>query len=105
MSNAVRELDDAALVHRLLSEERNLVGLRFRHSRGQLENTAKLAVSRREIARLATELRRREIEGGLVKGGLLAKHQGSFVAGGASLPEARKGAFLSSVVDKLSASE
>jgi large subunit ribosomal protein L29 len=39
-----------------------LLNLRFQHATRQLENTARLAHARREIARIATILRERELK-------------------------------------------
>lgn len=104
MATTHRDLSDEQLVHRVLEIERQLVQARFRHSANQLENTARLKVLRREIARLQTEARRREIEGGIAKGGLLRTHAKSFQAGEAPAEAAQpeqKGGFLSGIVDRL----
>lgn len=99
------DFSDEQLVHRVLEVERQLVQARFRHSANQLENTARLSVLRREIARLQTEARRREIAAGLAKGALVSTHSRSFQTGEerveAPQPE-QKGGFLSGIVDKLS---
>ncbi len=51
----------------LLQKERNLVDelfkLRFRHTTGQIESTAMLKALRRDIARIKTILRERELRG------------------------------------------
>ena len=49
------DLTDEQLVHKVLQVERDLVTARFKHSMNQLENTARLRVLRRDIARLQTE--------------------------------------------------
>lgn len=107
MAEATKDLTDEALVHRILQLERDLVGARFRHSRGQLENTASLRVARRDIARLRTEARRREKEQELSKDSLLHRYRGSFQGGGAEGTEesAEKGGFLSGIVDRLTGNE
>ena len=69
------DLSDAELVHKVLQAERDLVAARFKHSLNQLENTAKLGVLRRDIARMRTEARSRELENGLAKGQLLVVHR------------------------------
>jgi large subunit ribosomal protein L29 len=56
-----KELDDLALVDRLAAEKQSLFNLRFRHVTGQLDNHAEIRRTRREIARINTELRAREI--------------------------------------------
>jgi large subunit ribosomal protein L29 len=43
-------------------EERNLVDLRFAHQLKQLTNTAKLKVTKKELAKMKTILRERELE-------------------------------------------
>ena len=60
-SDAVRNLDDASLVERLGEAKQELFNLRFQHVTGQLDNSARLGQTRREIARISTELRAREI--------------------------------------------
>ena len=102
------DLSDEQLVHQALTAERDLVSKRFKHKMNQLENQAQLGGIRRNIARMQTEARTREISQGLTKGALFAKHQGSFSgasAGGSSAPAAEKGGFLSGIVDKLTAKE
>jgi large subunit ribosomal protein L29 len=56
------ELDPASLDEALVEAKQELFNLRFRHATGALENNAALGRTRREIARLKTELRAREIE-------------------------------------------
>lgn len=58
----LRNLDDATLTERLVEAKEELFNLRFQHATGQLDNTARLAQVRREVARLATLIREREIE-------------------------------------------
>lgn len=55
------DLDDAQLVDKLAEAKQELFNLRFQLATGQLENNARLGQTRREIARLNTELRIREI--------------------------------------------
>jgi ribosomal protein L29 len=104
MSHA--DLSDEQVVHKVLQAERDLVANRFKHKTNTLENTSALRVIRREIARLRTEARRRERDGGLAKGALLSAHSGSFtrVSSGA-VPPTEKGGFLSGIVDKLTGKE
>jgi large subunit ribosomal protein L29 len=59
---ALRELDDASLLRALADSKQELFNLRFQHVTGQLDNTARLGVLRRDVARIMTELRSREIE-------------------------------------------
>jgi large subunit ribosomal protein L29 len=58
---ALRDLSDDALVGKLGEEKDALLKLRFRLVTGQLDNHAELKRVRREIARVNTEIRAREI--------------------------------------------
>ena len=55
------DIDDVSLDQRLAEAREELFNLRFRRATGQLENGAAIPAARREIARVMTELRRREI--------------------------------------------
>ena len=57
----VRDLTDDALIERLGETKQELFNLRFQHVTGQLDNYARLPELKREIARINTELRAREI--------------------------------------------
>ena len=57
----VRDLGDDALIDRLSETKQELFNLRFQHVTGQLDNYARLPELKREIARINTELRAREI--------------------------------------------
>ncbi len=59
--SVVHDLSDEELVERLAETKQELFNLRFQHVTGQLDNYARLGQLRREIARLHTELRAREI--------------------------------------------
>jgi large subunit ribosomal protein L29 len=56
------EKSSAALLNGLSDAKRELFNLRFQLATGQLENTARLKEVRKDIARLNTEIRAREIE-------------------------------------------
>ena len=58
----LRELDLAALVDELRATKQEALNLRFRNATGQLDNTAELVRVRRQIARINTEIRAREIQ-------------------------------------------
>jgi len=58
----LRDLDDGQLVTRLGEAKEELFNLRFQHVTGQLDNTARLADLRRDVARMLTVLREREIQ-------------------------------------------
>jgi large subunit ribosomal protein L29 len=57
----LRDFDDEALAARLAEEKDNLFKLRFQHVTGQLDDYARLKQARRDVARLHTEIRTREI--------------------------------------------
>ncbi len=57
----VRQLGDSELVGRLAETRRELFNLRFQQATGQLDNSGRLREVRRDIARLATLVREREI--------------------------------------------
>ena len=57
----LRELDGDELLGRLSEARQELFNLRFQHVTGQLDNYARLRQLRREIARVETLLREREL--------------------------------------------
>ena len=57
----LRELNDAELIQRLAEAKEEHFNLRFQAATGQLDNTARLGEVRREVARLNTLMREREI--------------------------------------------
>ena len=57
----LRELNDTELEHRLDETKEELFNLRFQIATGQLDNIARIPQVRREIARIETLLREREI--------------------------------------------
>ncbi|SIS15109.1 50S ribosomal protein L29 [Williamsia sterculiae] len=62
----LRELSDTELVDRLRESKEELFNLRFQMATGQLDNNRRLRVVRREIARVYTVMREREL--GLASG-------------------------------------
>jgi len=50
----LRELSEEELERRLADSRENLFNLRFQMATGALENTARIAVAKREIARILT---------------------------------------------------
>jgi len=58
----IRELDDVELVNKLEEARRELFNLRFQAATGRLDNNARVTQVRRDIARLLTVQRAREIE-------------------------------------------
>jgi large subunit ribosomal protein L29 len=57
----LRDLTDEALFERRSETKQELFNLRFQHVTGQLDNYSRLPELKREIARINTELRAREI--------------------------------------------
>ena len=58
---SVSDLDDGSLIDRLRETKDELFKLRFQLATGQLSNYARIGQVRKDIARLETELRAREI--------------------------------------------
>ena len=58
----MRLLGDHELVERLGEARRELFNLRFQMATGQLDNSARLGLVRKDIARLSTFMREREIQ-------------------------------------------
>ena len=58
----VNALSDQDLVEALRNARQDTFNLRFRHATGELENTAGLGASRRDVARLLTVARQRGID-------------------------------------------
>jgi large subunit ribosomal protein L29 len=61
-STGVRDLPDSALVAELTEAKEELFKLRFQLATGQQENTARISQVKKQIARINTVLREREIE-------------------------------------------
>jgi large subunit ribosomal protein L29 len=59
--NELTEQSSVSLVNGLSDAKRELFNLRFQLATGQLENTARIGQVRRDVARLKTEIRTREI--------------------------------------------
>ena len=57
----LRELNDGELGHRLGEAKEELFNLRFQNATGQLDNTARLRAVRKDIARIYTVMREREL--------------------------------------------
>jgi large subunit ribosomal protein L29 len=58
----VADLGDTELVGRLADEKDRLFKLRFQLATGQLDNSARIKETKKDIARIHTELRAREID-------------------------------------------
>lgn len=57
----IRQMTDEELKKRIIEEENNLVDLRFALATKQLTNTAKIKLTRKDIAKMKTFLREREL--------------------------------------------
>lgn len=60
----LRELSDAELQKRIQDEEENLANMKFQRVISQLDNPMKLHLVRKDIARMKTVLRERQLKGG-----------------------------------------
>lgn len=61
-ASELRELDGAELAERLAEAKEELFNLRFQLATNQLDNTSRLTDVRREVARILTVMREREID-------------------------------------------
>ena len=62
VTDELREMDDDELANRLTEAKQELFNLRFQIVTGQLDNSARIQTVRRDIARILTVLREKEIE-------------------------------------------
>ena len=60
--NEFRNLSDAELDKKLKDLKSELFNLRFRHAAGQLENPLSIRVCKRDIAKVNTEIRARQLK-------------------------------------------
>jgi large subunit ribosomal protein L29 len=60
-ANEVRDLSDTELETRLTEAKQELFNLRFQNVTGQLDNSARISQVRKNVARIETILRQREI--------------------------------------------
>jgi large subunit ribosomal protein L29 len=58
----LRDSDDTTLSQHIATARRDLFGLRMQHATGELENTARLATVKRDLARALTVARQRGLE-------------------------------------------
>jgi large subunit ribosomal protein L29 len=58
----VHDMKDDELVAKLIDAKQEAFNLRFRQATGELENTARLSVARRDIAKLLTVAKERGID-------------------------------------------
>jgi len=61
-ASKLREMTGQELEKKLGDYRKELFNLRFQHATGQLENTQRLPIVRKNIARILTILREREME-------------------------------------------
>ncbi len=61
--NVINELSNDDLLERLEEEEKQLSKLKLNHAVSPLENPNKIVDYRRTVARLKTEIRKRQLEG------------------------------------------
>ena len=57
----IKELTTAEIQERLAAEKEALVRMKLKHSISPIDNPLQIKVARKTIARLATELRQREL--------------------------------------------
>ena len=60
-TSELREMDDQGLVTKLIEAKEELFNLRFQAATGQLDSYGRLKAVRREIARVYTIMREREL--------------------------------------------
>ena len=60
-ASELRELNDGELLQRVVEAKEEHFNLRFQNATGQLDNSARLGDIRRDVARINTLLREREI--------------------------------------------
>ena len=60
----IRELNDAALAEEVEASHKELMNLRFRRATKQLTNSSQLQAGRKNLARLRTVIRERELQRG-----------------------------------------
>lgn len=59
--NEVKELDAQALAEKLEAAKAQLQQMKLNHTIAPLENPSQIKIARRDIARMKTELRQREL--------------------------------------------
>jgi large subunit ribosomal protein L29 len=57
----LRDLDQDKLYEQIGTLQRDLFGLRMQHATGELENTARLAIAKRDLARALTVAREQDL--------------------------------------------
>jgi large subunit ribosomal protein L29 len=62
----LRDLSDDALLDRIATSRRDVFGLRMQHATGELENTAGLRDSKRDLARALTVAHQRGLDSNVI---------------------------------------
>ena len=60
-ASELREISDEELIQHIRTQRREIFGLRFQHATGELENTAGLGSSKKDLARALTIAQQRGI--------------------------------------------
>jgi large subunit ribosomal protein L29 len=60
--NELRDISDDGLREHIATVRRDFFGLRMQHATGELDNTARLSVLRRDLARALTVARQRGVD-------------------------------------------
>jgi large subunit ribosomal protein L29 len=58
----LRDLQDSELLEQIATARKELFGLRFQHATGELENTAGLGTTKKDLARALTVARQRGLD-------------------------------------------
>ncbi len=58
----IREMSTEEIQRRILEEQKNLIDLRFQHELKNLTNTALLRTTRKDIAKMKTVLKERQLQ-------------------------------------------
>ena len=61
-ASEIRDITDEELIERVREARKELFGLRFQHATGELENTARLSGTKRDLARALTVAGERGID-------------------------------------------
>jgi large subunit ribosomal protein L29 len=61
-TSELREISEQELVEHIRTQRREIFGLRFQHATGELENTAGLGSSKKDLARALTIAHQRGID-------------------------------------------
>jgi len=71
--SAIREMSNQEILDAIDEAKEEMFNLRFQRSSAQLENTSRVRIVRRDIARLKTALRQRQLAAELVQEDVNAK--------------------------------